>query len=94
MIEINLPKLFNGELMKLIPEQRAFFSRMMKQGIIVNYSLSFDWQKLWVIINAEDRFDAKNIIGSFPMNKYINYQIHDLMFHESSSISSPQLWLN
>jgi muconolactone delta-isomerase len=94
MVEINFPKSFNGELMKLIPEQRNFINRMMKEGIIINYSLSFDWQKLWVIINAEDRFDVRNIIGSFPMHRYINYKIHDLLFHESNSISSLQLWLN
>lgn len=94
MIEINFPKTFNGELIKLIPDQRAYITRMMKQGIIVNYSLSLDWQKLWVIVSAEDRFDAINIIGAFPVYKYINYKIHNLMFYETSSLSSPQLWLN
>lgn len=94
LIEISFPKSFDRELMKLIPKQRAHFRAMMKQGIIVNYSLSVDWQMLWVIISAEDRFDVKNIIGSFPMHKYIYYKIHDLLFHESISINSPQLWLN
>ena len=94
MIEINFPKIFNGELMKLIPDQRVYITRLMKRGIIVNYSLSLDWQKLWVIVNAEDRFDAINIIGAFPMYEYINYKIHNLMFHGSNSISKQQLWLN
>ena len=94
MIEINFPKTFTGELMKLIPDQREYITRMMKQAIIVNYSLSIDWQKLWVIVNAEDRFDAISIIEAFPMYEYMNYKIHNLLFHESSSLSSPQLWLN
>lgn len=94
MIDINLPEVMDSEFIELIPGQRAYINRMMKKGIIANYSLSFNRRKLWVIANAEDRYDIKNIISAFPIYKFITYEIHDLLFHESNSINSPQLWLN
>ncbi len=94
MVDIQLPDSLNREFMKLIPHQRKFINRLMKKGIIVSYSVAYDRKKLWVIINAETLFDVKNVIGSFPIFTHITFKIHNLLFHESSHLAAPQMWLN
>lgn len=94
MIDISLPETYDPEFMELIPKQRAFTYIMMKKGVIINYSLSVDRKKLWVIIAAESKREVKNILGSFPIFNYIRFTIHNLLFHESREIAVPHFWLN
>ena len=94
MVDIDLPETLTNEFIKLIPAQRAFAKKMMSKGVIVNYSLSFDRRKLWVVIQADTLFDVKNIMGSFPIFNYIRFKINSLLFHENSMTSVPQMWLN
>lgn len=94
MVDIDLPQTLRNEFIRLIPQQRAFVNRLMKEGVIANYSLSYDRRKLWVVINAETSSDANTIIESFPIFNYITFKINNLMFHETNHISMPQMWLN
>ena len=94
MADISLPETLSNEFIALIPKQRAFVKKMMNEGVISNYSLSSDRKKLWVIINAATRFDAHNIIGSFPISNYIRYTINNLLFHETNVAFVPHMWLN
>lgn len=94
MVDIDLPGILSNEFIKLIPKQRAFVKRMMNEGVISDYSLSFDRRKLWVVVNADTPFDVKNIIGSFPIFNHIKFRINNLLFHETNFISVPHMWLN
>ena len=94
MVDIDLPAEPTPEFMNLIPYQRAYITRMMKKGSIENYSLSFNRQKLWVVVNAESSFEVRQIISAFPIFNYIRFDVHNLLFHDTNSITSPQLWLN
>jgi hypothetical protein len=94
MVDIELPEVIGEDFIHLIPRQRASISKLMKRGVITNYSLSFDRRKLWIVLNAETMKDAKLILASFPIFSYITYRIYNLMFHESSSLATPHLWLN
>lgn len=94
MVDIDLPERLSNEFIKLIPMQRAFVKRKMNEGVIVNYSLSFNRRKLWVVIHADTLFDVKNIMGSFPIFNHIHFKINTLLFHENSMTSIPHMWLN
>ena len=94
MIDIELPEIVGEEFFQLIPDQRAYVNRMMREGIIKNYSLSIDRKKLWVVINAISLAEARHIIARFPIFYFIKYTIHDLLIHDSSDATIPQLWLN
>lgn len=94
MVDIDLPEELTPEFMNLIPYQRAYITKMMKKGNIANYSLSFDRQKLWVVVKAESSFEVKQIISDFPIFNYIRFDIHNLLFHDTNSITTPQMWLN
>jgi muconolactone delta-isomerase len=94
MIDIDLPNVLEGNFMELVPFQRATINKMMKRGIILNYSLSSDRRKLWVVMNADSVKEIRIILATFPIYNYIRFKIYNLLFHESNSISIPQLWLN
>ena len=79
MVDINLPDTFDPEFAELIPHQRAFTYKMMEKGTIINYSLSMDRKKLWVIISAESIREVKKVMSSFPIINYIRFTIHDLL---------------
>ena len=94
MIDIDLPHEPDEGFMQLIPYQRAHISKLMKKGMLTNYSLSFDRRKLWVVLHAESHHQVKQILGSFPIFNYIRFTINNLLFHEANTITAPQLWLN
>jgi hypothetical protein len=94
MVDIDIPETLSSEFMGLIPHQRAFIKRMLREGTISNYSLSFDRKKLWVVVHADSLLDVKHIVGSFPIFSHIKFKINSLLFHENNYTSLPQLWLN
>ena len=94
MIDIELQGVFNDDFFQLIPAQREYINRLLKKGVIVNYSLSADRKKLWVTMNASSQGEVQEIVDSFPIRKYLRYQIYTLLFHESSEALVPHLWLN
>jgi len=94
MIDVDLAERLDEEFFRLIPYQRNYIRRMMKKGVISNYSFSNDRGKLWVIVHAGSLTEVKHIIGSFPIFNYMRFQIHYLLFHETNDALKPQLWLN
>ena len=94
MADIDLPDHYSAEFVSLIPEQRATINKLLKKGVILNYSLAMDRSKLWVILEAKDEVEARNIIGSFPIFNHIQVKIFDLMFNQVTANIMPQLWLN
>jgi hypothetical protein len=94
MVEISLPKIMDLEFGNLIPYQRSMIHNLIKKGIIVNYSLSLDRGKLWVVVAARSISEVKNIVGSFPIINYITYTVNELLFHEGSYNPVPHFWLN
>lgn len=78
----------------LMPEQRDRVEKLMKSGIILNYSLSMDRKKLWFILNAVSALEARRIIRTLPINDIVEFKVHDLMFHYSGVPATPQFWLN
>ncbi len=94
MVDIELPESMTDEFASLIPSQRARVNVLMSEGKIVNYSLSMDRARLWVLVNAESEDEARSIIASFPILPFIQFRVHELMFHNSVRLLHPQFSLN
>jgi muconolactone delta-isomerase len=93
MIEIALPKDFDEEFVGRIPEQREMVDRLMAEGVVMSYTLSGERTMLWVVMNAKNQAEVKNILFTFPLIGWMNYQIIPLMFH-FQNIPIPALSLN
>lgn len=94
MIDIGLPEILSEEFVSLIPSQRAHINRLMAEGRIVSYSLSSDRSRLWVMVLAESEAEAKNIVSTFPLRRFMNVSVHPLMFHNQSNSFAPKFSLN
>jgi hypothetical protein len=94
MVIIDLPKVFSPEFITLIPSQRQHINRLLKKGDVVNYSLSYDRKRLWVVVAAFSEKEVHNVIHGFPIRNYIGYTVIPLLFNETSLNSVPHLWLN
>ncbi|MFN8288391.1 MAG: hypothetical protein U0V74_16660 [Chitinophagales bacterium] len=94
MVEIELPAFMGPDFMELIPKQREYVNTMFDKGTITGYSLTADRSKLWVSVAADSMAEVDGIIRKFPILRYITYNIHELMLHESAMVLIPSISLN
>jgi hypothetical protein len=94
MIDIDLPVYADNDFLSLLPYQRVYIDKLIRQRVILHYSVSYDRRKLWVVIQADNISDVKKMIGSFPIFNYIRFKIHNLLFNETNTIAVPQMCLN
>ena len=85
MVDVDLPLEMSMEFMALIPRQRARINKLLQQGVITGYSLSSDRTRLWVTLNAVSEEDVEAVLKTFPLAKFIEWTIHELMFQQSST---------
>ncbi len=94
MVEIDLPALMTQQFMSLIPAQRTLVNELMSDGKIDSYTLSLDRRRLWVIFLAETELEVSDTLDSFPIMPYCDYQISELMFHNTMTRELPVISLN
>jgi hypothetical protein len=94
MITIKFLSFFSGEFISLVPDHRELVNNLMEKGIITGYSLSINRQVLWITLYAESREDAEKVLKTMPLFKYMNFEISELMFHNSSIHASTRFSLN
>ena len=94
MIDIKLPEEMTEEFLSLIPKQRACVDKLMDEGKILQYSLSYNRSQLWVIMVAASKRNAKDIILTFPLINFMQPTITELAFHNTVSNDLPKLIMN
>jgi hypothetical protein len=81
MVDITLPTDLSDDFQSKIPLQIESVSLHMQSGNIISYTLTMDRSKLWIVLNARSKNDAKSILKSMPLYHYFDYIIHELMFN-------------
>jgi len=95
MVEVQIPVDPPQEFFALIPMQRMKVSELLAQRKFLSYTLSADRRKLWVVMNAADINEAREILARQPMDKYFVYtSFRELMFHDMAGLVFPQVSLN
>ncbi len=94
MLNITLPARLTEEFVLLIPQQRAFVSEKMRDGIITGYSLAKDRSRLGTTIAAESKEDVMAVANEFPLRKYFRVEVVELLFHDHVGVILPQMSLN
>jgi muconolactone delta-isomerase len=94
MVEFDLPAQMSEDFMRRIPAQRLKVNELMEGGKILSYSLSADRQKLWCILKVESELEVMELIADFPLVKYMDPTIHELMFHNMVAARIPLFSLN
>ena len=94
MVEVRLPDSISQEFISLIPRQREYIDDMFNRGIISGYTLAMDRTKLWVTFVAKNVREVKDVLSSFPIIDYIEFDVHELAFNNSASSIIPEISLN
>jgi hypothetical protein len=94
MIVIRFSASYDEKFLALIPLQRVQVNYLMEKRIITSYSLSADRETLWVTMLATSREGAEKTLRMMPLYNYMQYEIVELMFHNSPIHESIHLSLN
>ncbi len=94
MVEFNLPQQIDKHYMDLIPLQRLKVKQYFDQKRLLSYTLSYKLHKLWAIFVGKSKEEVEQHILDLPLSKYMTYEIHDLMFHETTEHALPTFSLN
>ena len=93
MVEFNVPPL-TEEIAALIPKQRLTVGMMMSAGTLLTYTLSADRRKLWSVLLGRSSKEIEEALQKFPLTRFMQYRISELMFHETATAGLPSMSLN
>ena len=93
-IDIDLRASGSEEFMSLIPQQRAVVNDLMSEGKLISYAVSADRTKLWIIMPAKNEKEVLDILESFPLIDFMNFEIRELLFHNSNQQAFSHISLN
>lgn len=94
MVDFTLPKDLNEEFVSLIPQQRSMVNRMMEAGQILNYALSLENAKLWVVFAAPSEADLMELIDGLPLSPYMKARVSELTFYNAAHPFVPVFSVN
>jgi muconolactone delta-isomerase len=94
MVEMELPPILDERFMSLIPSQRAKVNELMNNGRITTYTVALDRSKVWLTVTARGETEVVEMLTKLPLTTYMEYEIHELMFHQSVQLVMPNVSLN
>ena len=94
MVEVELPHHPSDEFFSLIPSQRQIVVELMSERKIISYTVSADRTKLWIVMNANNEEETRDILSRQPMDKFFTYTFFELMLHETANQVFPAVSLN
>ncbi len=94
MVVVRFTETDGDKFLALIPLQRVQVNYLMEKRIISSYSLSADRETLWITILATSREGVEKTLRMMPLFHYMQYEIVELMFHNSSIHETIHLSLN
>ncbi len=93
MVTFTLPSEMSADMLGLIPEQQAKVGELFIKEKLMSYSLAMDRSRLWVLFVADSESELISLIDQLPMTSYLDYDYHELMFHNSVQLV-PSMSLN
>ena len=82
-----------NDLSKSLSIQKEKVHELMNKGLLRSYSLSADFEKLYMVLEAESEVKVIQILAEFPMISLLKSEITHLCFHRShpASILQPSM---
>lgn len=94
MVDFTLPTDLPEEFVNKIPEQRSMVNRLLNEGKILNYALSLENSKLWVVFAAASEADLMEIVHRLPLTRYMKVRVSELTFYNSVHAFVPAFSVN
>jgi muconolactone delta-isomerase len=94
MVDFTMPQELPEDFVSQIPQQRAAVNRLLNEGRILNYALSLENSKLWVVFSAHSEGELMELIDSLPLSSFMKVRISELTFYNAAHPFSPAFSMN
>ena len=94
LAHIQLPDEMDAHFYRLIPHQRQVINNLLRERVVVSYSLDMERDNVWVFIAAKSEKQVMDILSTFPIIRYVKVTIHELAFHDVAPVHMPDLIMN
>ena len=94
MVEFTLPTDLPEEFVNKIPQQRDLVNRLLSEGKILNYALSLENSKLWVVFAATSEMELMEMVHRLPLTRYMKVRVNELTFFNAHHSFAPAFSVN
>jgi hypothetical protein len=84
----------DDHFMSLIPEHREYISSLIQKGVIDQYLVSMESQRVWITFTAEKKDDVEQHLRKSPIYRYWTYDIDELFLIDGQHYRLPALQMN
>jgi len=94
MVDFTLPTELPEEFVTRIPQQRNLVNRLLSEGKILNYALSLENSKLWVVFVAQSEAELMEMVHRLPLTRFMQVRVNELTFYNTFNAFVPAFSVN
>lgn len=85
----------DDDFMSLVPSHRVYVNSLIEKGIIDQYLVSMETQKVWITFSGTDKTEIQQRLKKSPIYKYwISVEIDELFVIDGQHYRLPTLQMN
>lgn len=84
----------DDEFTSLVPSHRVYINTLIEKGIIDQYVVSMETQRVWITLSAENKEDIESYLAKSPLFKYWTIEIDELFVVDGQHYRLPAVQLN
>jgi hypothetical protein len=84
----------DDDFMSLIPSHRVYINDLIEKGVIDQYVVTMETQRLWITITAESKEQVLQYLSKSPIYKYWTFEIDELLLFDGQHYRFPIMQLN
>lgn len=84
----------DDNFMSHIPAHREYINNLIEQGMIDQYVVSMETQRIWITVTAEEKKDVEDILAKSPLFSYWVFQVEEIYLYDGRLYRLPAVQLN
>jgi muconolactone delta-isomerase len=84
----------DDDFMSLVPSHRVYIDALIDKGIVDQYVVSMETQRVWITFTANDKEEVEEYLVKSPIHKYWSYEIDELFIYDGIHYRLPAVQLN
>jgi hypothetical protein len=89
-IHFEMDEQFSG----FIPAHRSYINRLIEKGIIDQYVVSMESQRVWITFTADTKSEVEEYLSNSPIYSYLTIEIDELFLIDGLHYRLPTLQMN
>ena len=94
MVDFTLPSELPEAFVSNIPRQITAVNKLLGEGKILNYALSLEQSKLWVVFSANSESELLEMVEQLPLTPFMKVRVSELTFYNASNPYAPVFSVN